>query len=439
MECIDNEKKKKPSKGEKFYTGFRAEILISADEFSVKDNCGGIPEDVAKNYAFKMGRDDAYTNDKDLETVGVYGIGMKRAFFKIGNESTVISHHDDSIFQVTVPSDWPSTPEWLFDFKKLLKKDVSTLLPQNGTYLKVTKIHPNIKKRFGDKVGFLTNLKSKLNEHYGYIIDQGFEIKLNSSVIKPLHIKVISEEPAKNSKKAIMPYVYNGTIDGVSIEVIVGFYRPPAKADELEKGLEGSYADSTSENAGVTVLCNDRIVLYGNKDHLTGWGDKPVPSYHTQFINVMGVVFFRSNTPVKLPVTTTKRGLDTSSAVYSTARNKIKEGLKLFTQFTNLWKEPTEERAHLFKRAHTINALVPGKTKTVFKLQKAKKGSDGEYQIPDLPKPAVIKKDNAVNIVFKRDKVRVEEMQEYFFPEEDKTPSEIGAWCFDELYSQIEK
>ena len=42
----------------------------------------------------------------------------------------------------------------------------------------------------------------------------------------------------------------------------------------------------SSYEAGVTVVCNDRVVLYNDKSGLTGWGTSGVPNYHTQFIGI---------------------------------------------------------------------------------------------------------------------------------------------------------
>ena len=64
------------------YEGFFAEIEFKKDSFSIHDNCGGIPWSL-HGYAFRMGRDRNRPSDA-AGTVGVYGIGMKRAMFKMG-------------------------------------------------------------------------------------------------------------------------------------------------------------------------------------------------------------------------------------------------------------------------------------------------------------------------------------------------------------------
>ena len=38
------------------YTGLWVRIEINSERLIVKDNCGGIPVDIARNYAFRFGR-----------------------------------------------------------------------------------------------------------------------------------------------------------------------------------------------------------------------------------------------------------------------------------------------------------------------------------------------------------------------------------------------
>ena len=55
-------------------------IIVNFDEnsFCVQDNCGGIPLDIAQEYAFRFGRPKEKVVS-DNETTGIFGIGMKRA------------------------------------------------------------------------------------------------------------------------------------------------------------------------------------------------------------------------------------------------------------------------------------------------------------------------------------------------------------------------
>ena len=89
---------------------FKISVQIDEESFGISDNCGGITFDDAKKYAFTFGRrEDAETEDF---SIGVYGIGMKRAVFKLGSEIEIQSTylHEGVPDSFCVPID---VDEWL--------------------------------------------------------------------------------------------------------------------------------------------------------------------------------------------------------------------------------------------------------------------------------------------------------------------------------------
>src|ERR1041384_1079073 len=76
------------------YTKHTIEIELSSERFSIEDDCGGIPRKVARQYAFKMGREADDDRDSDVETIGIYGVGMKRAIFKMGRDAIVRTRYN---------------------------------------------------------------------------------------------------------------------------------------------------------------------------------------------------------------------------------------------------------------------------------------------------------------------------------------------------------
>jgi hypothetical protein len=190
----------------------------------------------------------------------------------------------------------------------------------------------------------------------------------------------------------------------------------------------------TSTEAGWTVVCNDRVVLYNDRSHYTGWGEAGVPQYHTQYIGIRGIVIFQSNNPQNLPMTTTKRGIDLSSAIYASVKNKMREGLKLFISYTNQWKgRNTLERKYSTKAekidfVELLNDTVLDKKYDV----KLRKDSNGKQYKPALPAPPDDK--NYVIIRFTKPKEDVEQVSSYFTRDDSSIklkPSEIGGKCFD--------
>lgn len=60
-------------------------IKIDGNGLLIEDNCGGFSLERAQKYAFRFGRpEDAPTMEN---SVGRFGIGMKRALFKMGKNS----------------------------------------------------------------------------------------------------------------------------------------------------------------------------------------------------------------------------------------------------------------------------------------------------------------------------------------------------------------
>jgi hypothetical protein len=148
------------------YKGFWANIDFDGKKFKIEDNCGGIPRDLAQRYAFMMGRPRA-EDDENLPTVGMYGIGMKRAMFKMGKKSTVISRTPEESFKVTIP------PEWLTDDTnwKLPLESIEPLKEKNktvvGTTIEVDLLYNWIKKLFSSTgSSFPEDFETAVAQHY---------------------------------------------------------------------------------------------------------------------------------------------------------------------------------------------------------------------------------------------------------------------------------
>ncbi len=123
---------------------YKIEIELSPDTFCIRDNCGGITLDDAADYAFTFGRRE--TDAHESYSIGVYGIGMKRAVFKLGTEiritSTYLADSDDhQSFLVPINvEDWLHNDEaqsWDFDI------ETSDPLPSPGVEIRVDTLTEN--------------------------------------------------------------------------------------------------------------------------------------------------------------------------------------------------------------------------------------------------------------------------------------------------------
>ena len=394
------------------YDGYHVDISFDDKHFRINDNCGGIPRNVAINSAFRMGRPSSDI-DADLPTVGVYGIGMKRSIFKMGRSCKITSRTEDTTLIVNM------SPEWMYDV---------------GTEILVENLIPGIKTSFSAGPGFINDLIDATEVYYSSFIERGFSITINGHEIVPNADVLSIEENFDSKDEAISPYVYVDNVDGVEISVMIGFYRSFASQEEEEKALRGNESKAKSSKAGITIICNDRVVIHADKTRMTGWGEAGVPSYHTQFISITGVVKFQSTDPSKLPLTTTKRGIEGNSDLYLKVKERIREGLKLFTGFTNRWKT-REDKEKLSIQTGKSKNIAPSELMTSIPASKwiSMRGEGNENAkkfVPNLPKPPRESTDRRIS--FSRPIEEIKIISEFYFENDSASPQEVGERCFDE-------
>src|SRR5271170_1568236 len=135
--CVDGARRLKPNGN---YEGLWVRIKASPFEFMIGDNCGGIPVVVARSYAFRFGRPEGALQTK--HGIGQFGIGMKRALFKLGKKFTVESTSKGSSFTVKVDVEkWKEeTNVWNFKFDELDEEE-SNDLEDCGTNIRVTELN----------------------------------------------------------------------------------------------------------------------------------------------------------------------------------------------------------------------------------------------------------------------------------------------------------
>ncbi|MCC6345676.1 MAG: ATP-binding protein [Nitrospirales bacterium] len=409
------------------YKGYWAKIAFDGNRFEIKDNCGGIPWRLHK-YAFRMGRADGRDEDAD-GTVGVYGIGMKRAIFKLGKNCTISTQNGEHRYTLNI------SPEWLGDDNdwEMPVRESEAVMPEDGTIISIDRLNENIATYFGaGSDAFISSFIEKVETHYAFIIQKGFEVTVNGLDVKP---KPIELRFATQEKNAVRPFIYEAEVDGVEVFLAVGFSRHIPSAQEVENALK--MKEYSSVFAGWTVVCNDRVVVYCDRTALTGWGEAGVPEYHTQFIAISGLVEFRSDNPLKLPTTTTKRGINASSQLYLQVKNKMREGMKKFTDYTNKWKKREQEAKEHIRAAEAIPITEIRRyvSASDIKFSPVSKKPGGKQYVPSLPQ-APAKEDDKKKICFTKRIAEIRTVSAYLYDREDVNPKEVGEECFDRIYKE---
>jgi hypothetical protein len=410
------------------YKKHRISIHLLSSKFSIEDDCGGIPRNVAINYAFKMGREPDDNRDSETETIGMYGVGMKRAIFKMGRNALVRTRYGDDTYEVPITSDWLEDKEWS-ELPINVPTTKSEKLKEPGTTIVVTDLYPGVARHFGN-AAFVNDVKTAISHHFTIFLQRGLTIELNGEAVRPVHVEVL----VSKRKDGPAPYVYRKTIDSVIVSIVVGLNtsRQYGVDDDDDDGSDFA-GQRTSATAGWTVFCNDRAVIVGDKDRLTGWGDG-IPLYHDQFIVITGIIEFRAKDAKKLPITTTKRALDTSSNVWLESLVKMKEGMRVWISYTNKWKNhPREDQVRHWEDARPMSLRKA--IEAVAPRASVKKGDavlefDPRKVKGALPEPKG-STPSSRRIVFSRPVEEVRAVSKMLFDDANEKPSIVGDKCFE--------
>lgn len=269
------------------------DIHVNEKRFEIVDKCGGVPVEIARRGdMFQFGRDDEEELSGDL--LSVYGIGLKRAMFKLGKHILVKSHHKDKAFEVEIPvEDWAKRKtDWFFDLREI---DPDTAGIKNGTSIVVTDLYPQI----SEKIKFTLandNLKDKIAETYSLFADKVVKLSLNKVPIPGIPVAVTETAEIDDFK-----------VDGCDVKIIATLM----PADPDGKSWH-------TEDAGWFLLCNGRTVVSADKTLRTGWGGR-MPIFVSKFRAFRGIVNFLAENPEVLPWTTTKTDINQESPIYQAA------------------------------------------------------------------------------------------------------------------------
>jgi hypothetical protein len=305
-------------RGKGTYEGLEIKIKHSVKSFSINDNCGGIDVETAKHVAFRLGRP---RDAKPLVgQIGRFGIGMKRAFFKIGKTIIVESTTQDSYLKVPISiTKWCTDDDDDWDFKGDIKSGLTNDEADTGTRIKVTDLYPEITKDLSSPL-FATKLIETLEKKHKQSLEQGLRIFVNQT---PLVGRPFKLKRSENIGPGVFSEIFNGrTSKPLKLKVLAGI-------DE-----------SNPKEAGWYVCCNGRFILEADQTIKTGWGEVgekiSIPKSHHQFARFRGYAFFECEDPSRIPWNSTKTSVDLESPFYKKARQMMIAAARPVIDFLNL-------------------------------------------------------------------------------------------------------
>jgi hypothetical protein len=371
----------------------RIEVRFTQSEFEIRDNCGGFSRSDAENEVFLFG----YEETKGFSAgLSVYGIGMKRAVFKLGQRAVVHSQSDGDSFDVEVDvSHWIGEPKWEFPIQDVAA--IPQLGTRGGTLVRVTDLASSVRDRFADP-GYSNELTAAIGATYGLFLRAGIRIFINGRPVGP-------ELPTFASQSVLARKL--SRFDGVDILTIVGV------APQSDDSLHGWY-----------VFCNGRMVVKADRTELTGWGSG-LPQFHAgKHRRFLGYLYFRSSDVDALPWRTTKQGLNTESPVYRAGLEQIKVQSRPVLNFLNDMY-PSDVSADVVVERQTL-----GKALTIGLEDIARVDSTFTYAQPSRG-PTTDQ-----SIQFRRPKAEIAAVRE-FLGDRTMSAARVGEHCFDYFLDEV--
>lgn len=317
-------------------------LTLSKNTFTIEDNCGGIMKDRIYDDVFRFGK----KSEDNRETIGVFGVGLKRSIFKMGNDIYLESDDGDRFFTVHIDEEWMNDDNnWNLSIQSDVPSKKKPLLK-----ISITNLFPTIGTELGDTV-FINNLINKIRRTYPILIETRVNISINGYTIEPQEFKLLHGD-------GFLPLHKKDQIDNVETELYAGFTNEVTKNDP-----HGWY-----------VFCNDRLVLDKETTYRTGWeGD--APNYHyPEDNNFLGLIFFRSNNPSSLPWRTTKDDVQLDSVLYRQAQVNMRQITEKFVGVIRSAGRAKDQDGETIGKS--FFAGVPQKS-----IQEIK-----EFQTEDIPK-----------------------------------------------------
>lgn len=398
--------------------GFHVEINFDEDHFLIEDNCGGIDLDTARHYAFRFGRASDYNPPS---RIGQFGIGMKRAVFRLGNFFRVESATQEHRFEIEVDARAWREGSGAWEFPMAIQNNTGGT---TGTRVEVRELHENVKVLLAQNQ-FQNSLLGEIADRYRDVVRNGFAISVNH---KPAEMRILELLHGSGIAPEHKNYELESNGHSVRMRIIAGIgpRRQPAT------------------DSGWYIYCNGRLVIRADRTLLTGWGTaepggRGIPAWHDQYRRFRGYIFFESDHVSALPWTTTKTEIDKSSDVYIHALVHMRSLIRRYATFTNeLGRERSQVEdlsgSDLVLPAQISDALARAALTKLDQIPRIVPA--GSFTVPERvthPRPTTPPRPNTTSIQFSVLSSEVNELKKALGLRSNR---EVGEAAFERLYEE---
>ena len=330
-------------------------LTLSDKKVIIADNAPGIRLSTAQQHVFKFGRSEEEESESDR--LSVYGLGLKRAFFKLGNRIKIESDHMEGGFELDLDvAKWAKNAGLPWQFELTPREPVEA--ERCGTKIEVWRLHEEAKMRLGDGV-FEGHLKDAIGKTYSYYLSKFVRILVNQKVVEGISLRVGKNNSTDRFER-----------NGVTCTITAGLGTPEG----------GKYRDGGS---GWFVLCNGRTVISADKSSMTGWNNNGLPIFQPKHRPFLGTVYFVSKYSERLPWDTTKSGINEDSEIWQQAKRLMVVVGRSVTSFLDA--RYTDEGTEIAQKE------LEKATKERVDAMKASTAERKEFKVPKKPPKKIMK------------------------------------------------
>lgn len=301
------------------YEGYEVVLTFSGTGCSVADNCGGIDVEHLKTMVLRFGEQSSHPMG-----IGVFGLGLNRAVFKLGRVSHLKTDTGRQRAELVLNvEEYLKSDDWNLPAEEF--ESVGTV----GTSIEIAQLPEDIASTFSD-ADWIEKYRADVGRRYARFIQKGLSITVNGVPAEDGEVHIRQDGPFPMDYKSYK-------VDGVTIRLEFGQHRDHRFS--AEKDYDKSHNTPLTAEFGWTVVCNDRAIVVSDRTLKTGWEGK----FHSEFYGFVGVVSFDAEEPGMLPWDTTKFDVNMNNRAYQLALVDMRKIAEKWRSYANQAKKAQRE------------------------------------------------------------------------------------------------
>lgn len=311
------------------------EVDINTDQQSIRitDNAGGIKEDDIR-LIIAPGSSSA---NSDSETIGVFGVGSKRAVIALAQDIKILSRYkNENTLVIEYDDNWFKREGWAIDYSI----DPNNIQP-NSTIIDLTKLRSKLSEQFeSDLVQQFAVTYSKI------LTNPKLTLLVNKTVVEPKHFDLSwSYPPNFHPQKHSLQIDIDGE-KPMNVEILGGL----VSKDQVG---EGEY--------GVYFYCNNRLILRADKSYNVGFSSGQAGLPHPKF-NMVRIFVYMTGNPERMPWNSSKSGINFQDKIFLDIRGRIIYLVTYFCKLASKFSTNTEEYIYQYSSGEISETKITGNT-----------------------------------------------------------------------------